>query len=514
MKQALVWKVAVFILLLITWFLPWRFQKNDDLMMLWLVSGNYTGVPEYFAVFLHPVLSGLFSLLFSWVSGFNWYAAIWFVLNGLSFWQINTVIEKAQLDRGVKLLLRTAFLILTIHFSLSLQFTQVAGYTAFAGFLGLLATKSSKTAHLGLPLFLLTCSLLIRWEAFVLISLGLGWYYLWFDQKEVKNLLQSRKIHLLLLITALTIGSQKAHEYYSEYAEFMRFNRIRAAVIDHPVFRDEIWNYEIQPGTKLFYFSSWIFDENGFSNDELIAQKSLLDRQIFSSTHVLRTLYRTFFYLKIEKIKLLLILIFSGLYFGLVPPSKKKHAFYGLWLVLFLIANVFLVLQTRVNFFFFLILLFPVFFQINTHRKKVPPTFTLLILGLGLIHFGHFLIQEFKFQKLEKELLALMDDQGGHQLIYLEELPLERFKFLYLTNPLENLLVLGWIARSPFQEKFYRQKQLSDLKSVQSPAVVKFRGASDNLLRDYLESVSAGQVKVIKTDSTQNFTKTTYQILP
>lgn len=483
-------------------------------MMLWLVSGAYTGDFEYFAVFIHPFLSWIFSILFSAAPDFNWYAATWFVLNGLSFLQVNSVIEQTKIDKSIRFLLRIVFIALTVHFSLSLQFTQVAGFTAFAGLLGILHKGPNSFFSLGLPIVLILASLLIRWEAFVLVSLGLGWYYLWFDPKSIKSLICSRKGILLFSSIVLIVGCQKLHENYSEYADFMAFNRYRASVIDHPVLRDQIWYDEIQPGTELFYFSSWIFDENGFSNQELKQLKSELDQQILSWTHVERTWERTLFYLKTEKFKLLLIITFSSLYFWLVPNSGKKYSYYGLWLLLFFIANLFLVMQTRVNFFFFLILLFPILFSAISKVNKVPLTFSYLILGLSLVHFGHFLFQEFKFQKINKELLSLLQTQPKQQLTFLEEFPLERFKAVYLSSPIDNLLVLGWIERSPFQEKFFKNRNLSGLKSIKSLSVIKFREEQDTILRDYLEFIGSGPVQVLNRESSTHFIRTSYRILP
>ena len=59
--------------------LPWRFQVNDDVIMMWLVSGAYTGTPEPYAVFIHPVLSWVFSKLYIGFPLFPWYESVWFL---------------------------------------------------------------------------------------------------------------------------------------------------------------------------------------------------------------------------------------------------------------------------------------------------------------------------------------------------------------------------------------------------------------------------------------------------
>ena len=66
-------------------FLPWRFQLNDDMIMMWLVRGDYSGQPESYAVFIHPILSWTFAELYTLIPGVNWYPLTWFLVMYSSF---------------------------------------------------------------------------------------------------------------------------------------------------------------------------------------------------------------------------------------------------------------------------------------------------------------------------------------------------------------------------------------------------------------------------------------------
>ncbi|MEP1087428.1 MAG: hypothetical protein ABJH01_12185, partial [Algoriphagus sp.] len=79
------WAVLGLFALVLIWFLPWRFQTNDDELMMWLVSGAYTGTPESYAVFIHPILSWIFSELYTALPDVPWYPLTWFGVLYLSY---------------------------------------------------------------------------------------------------------------------------------------------------------------------------------------------------------------------------------------------------------------------------------------------------------------------------------------------------------------------------------------------------------------------------------------------
>ncbi|MFT4855343.1 MAG: hypothetical protein ACI942_000713, partial [Planctomycetota bacterium] len=80
-----IWAILGLLAMIVIWFLPWRFQTNDDELMMWLVSGAYTGTPESYAVFIHPLLSWIFSKLYTLFPEIRWYPLTWFLVMYLGY---------------------------------------------------------------------------------------------------------------------------------------------------------------------------------------------------------------------------------------------------------------------------------------------------------------------------------------------------------------------------------------------------------------------------------------------
>src|SRR5690606_39658298 len=57
---------------------PFIFETNDDTKMMMLVSGMFSGVPEDYGVFIHPLLSLFLSELYALNAAVPWYPLIWF----------------------------------------------------------------------------------------------------------------------------------------------------------------------------------------------------------------------------------------------------------------------------------------------------------------------------------------------------------------------------------------------------------------------------------------------------
>ena len=60
--KALVYAVIFFAAILL--FLPIRFEENDDIVMLLLASGNYTGELESTLIFIHPIYGVFLNILY------------------------------------------------------------------------------------------------------------------------------------------------------------------------------------------------------------------------------------------------------------------------------------------------------------------------------------------------------------------------------------------------------------------------------------------------------------------
>ena len=450
----LFWSLLGLGTLIIIWFLPWRFQVNDDVIMMWLVSGAYTGMPESYAVFIHPLLSWTFSKLYTIVPTIPWYPLTWYLVIYLSYLALITSLGYSKRGANEKNFLTLFSLFLLLHFALFLQFTIVAGISGFTGLL--LFHIYSKNRINGLYIYatvLCIFSILIRWESFVLILLGLGFYHLSFSLTRDKSKFP-KPILVSLLLLCILVGSKMLWERQSEYADFVPYNQARAAVSDHPAY------YILREGgikgkSKWFYFSHWMMEGNTFSVEKLEAKKDELDKEFFTLNQVSKSIIRLFLVMRMEAFKSVFAAILVGIFLYSFRGSKSSLLFIVTWIVFFLIFNHFFVLNGRVVILFFLPLLFPLALE-NFRNFLGRRTFYLagsILIGLFAYHLYNFLREAEARKVMDEEFLSLTANVPAGSLIVMEGYKENYLGIKYsMAHPVP-FLCLGWISSSPYQQK-------------------------------------------------------------
>lgn len=509
MSTVRTWNLGVGLLLGLSWFLPWRYQTNDDFMMQWLVSGRYTGDFEYFAVFLHPLISWVFSKLFILQPLFNWYAATWFLFNFIGFSSLNSSLDKLDLSSDIKLMLRTFFLICTLQFSFFLQFTLVAGWLAFAGFTCLSVpffhVKGQKKEE-WVGVFLVGLSLLIRWEASLLLGLSfLG--ALWVSRKiEFLKMLSTKPFLFIALMGVVFIGTQLYHQSHSEFSDYIHFNRLRASVIDHPVMREKMRLGEFDDSSPYYFFSQWIAAEGELEEQDLIQLKENLDQIRFELPRIKLILETTFITLFSEKFNSGLLIWLAIVGMGILRP-KKRFQVLLLGISSLLALSIFLTLPMRVLFLCFLPLLYFFFLEdkpsirsANYYRLS-----TGILLGFFLIHAVKFIKGGLEDQEKEKELMSILENSEQGQLQFLEWVTLENYQSLYLRNSSHDVFFMGWVARSPFQQKILQRNQVPSLKEIGAFKVISYLDEPDPQIANFMNRISEDAFELTKTESLQFF---------
>tara|TARA_R110002020_G_scaffold469510_1_gene694593 strand:+ start:142 stop:1704 length:1563 start_codon:yes stop_codon:yes gene_type:complete len=450
----LIWKVLGLIALCIIWFLPWRFQTNDDEIMMWLVSGAYTGTPESYAVFIHPLLSWTFSKLYTFAPTIPWYPLTWYLVIYLSYLALITSLGHSKRGTNEKNFLTLFCLFLLLHFALFLQFTIVAGISGFAGLL--LFQVCAKNRINGLYIFstvLCIFSILIRWESFVLILLGLGFYHLSFSFKR-RISEYSKPILVSLILVCILVASKMLWEKHSEYADFVQYNQARAAVSDHPA-NHILREGDIKGKSNWFYFSQWMMEGNTFSVEKLEAKKDELDKEFFTLNQVSNSLIRLFFIMRMEAFKSVFAAILVGIFFYSFRGSKSSLLFIVTWIVFFLVFNHFFVLNGRVVILFFLPLLFPL--ALESFRNFLGRRTFYLASSILIVLFGYHLynfLREAEARKvMDEEFLSLTANVPAGSLILMEGYKENYLGIKYsMAHPVP-FLSLGWISSSPYQQK-------------------------------------------------------------
>lgn len=446
------WIISGLLAMFIVFLLPWRFQVNDDVIMMWLVSGSFTGEPENYAVFIHPILSYGLSAIYRFEPSIHWYGIFQYFLIFTSFATCTFLIQNnGNLGQG-KVLYQVLLFLLSIHLCFFPQFTLVAGWSAFSALLLAKQYPTSKRT-LVFSVALLFCSGILRAEASALIWLGFAWFMLAdFQKSKILPL----AIFLGFLLTL--IGTKILWENQSDYQEYLEFNKARHRVIDHPVFYQNKLEmvYTTDPIWK--HFSNWFIQESPPTKSDLNQHYKELNSQYFSVNHLLLSLNRLMVVHLMELFKSFLAFSFILLYWIHFRRNKKMLLLALVWIFFFLVFNHFNHIRGRVVFLFYLPLLIPILDKSLYVKNKL--TFGLILSVLGLF----FCIHIFNFTKdsqLRKSYLSqyesLLAKKPSLSPIYLEGFPLEYFSKYYDGTESIPFFIEGWIAKSPFQTKAYRR---------------------------------------------------------
>ena len=247
--------------------LPIQFEENDDITMLLLASGKYSGTPEAHLMYIN-YLYGLF--LFLWYKSFpaiEWYS-IWFsLLHIISITLILKEILWRKCHALVKYSVSFIILIFEIFFVVNFQFTTTATLTTMAGIVLVLSNERKKSIYFGL--FFIVIGGLIREES-ALMSLILS------SPIFIFLLLQKNKKAIVLIYAVLLIVICHAFNHfaykYTSWSYFNDFRVIKAHIIDNNNSLKYFETIKDQSETDDFMlFMSSIFDSKILDNNKLDA---------------------------------------------------------------------------------------------------------------------------------------------------------------------------------------------------------------------------------------------------
>ncbi|GMQ26662.1 hypothetical protein Aoki45_33450 [Algoriphagus sp. oki45] len=484
-----VWAGGIFLGLGIIWFFPWRFQTNDDVMMMWLVSGAYTGEPEPYAVFIHPWLSWTFSKLYSGSPEFNWYGLTWYGVNFLSAFLLLKKIWTTTFPAIQKHLLSLFTGLISVHFAFFPQFTLIAGFAALAGLMQVFGSTSRRKLALAYLAFFLGFS--IRWESAVLISLGWIWTAFIFPQVRGASPLP-KMLGLVFLLFFLWLGKWGYEKTFVPEG-YLNFNSARAKVLDHPVFVQESQEEKIPESSDWFYVSRWMFEDLPLGSEEFLAKKQELDQNLFQWKALGEGLTRLVRIQRTELFKSMLIGFLLLAYFAIGARMRKKTLFLGIWIGFYLIFNHFNLLLGRVNLLFFLVLLFSIFqFPApNLPRKLTAGLIMLLVLFLG-IHGSNFYNESQGRLAFQREFDRLLAEKNPESPLFLEGVMEYLFTEEFNSNHPVPFLSYGWISRSPMQEKAYSLRGFSSQNQMEEFYLFAFQFPEPLVFPDYMNRISPG----------------------
>ncbi|MBN3518719.1 hypothetical protein JYB62_01790 [Algoriphagus lutimaris] len=475
------------------WNCPWRYQVNDDVIMMWLVSGAYTGKEEFYAVFIHPILSYSFSFLYRYLNHtFSWYSLFMYAGIFYSYYLIQTKIEEKAWNNSSKFLFKILILAICSHLCIFPQFTLISGWLALASWCFIIDENEQPQKKRLLLFFLgISCSMMIRIEAFLLVSIGVFYYYFLIINR---NTIQKRIWIIVLFLAAIFFFSKNIFENNSEFKDYLIFNKLRHQVIDHPVFYENSKDDLYKQDSKWYYFSKWYFQDSEIGNPDLVQLKTILDKSYLNKDYIIKSFSRFWEVQTSEMFKgfisILLILLFVISF-----PKRNNLIFFGLWIVMFFSANHLFHLRGRVVFLFFIVLLFPLLENSRMFIKSKLPIYlgVVIILFLGA-HFSNFWKESIKREKLLSEYDQLIKLKEDDEFLMLEGFSIEYFSKRYNKENQVPFFIHGWVSRSPFQKRALNRLGYASLKEVEKFDLIVVNEKAPFDTKNYMEQISSNYI--------------------
>jgi hypothetical protein len=473
------------------YFLPIRFETNDDLAMCLFASGAYTGIPEAHLVFIHYFYGLFLSFFYKAFRGIEWYTLSFCIIHIISLSIIIYSFISTNKSRFAKIVAVILLYILELTIIQSLQFTTTAAIAAFAGIMLLFDKKLFHTIC-GVALFLI--GTLIRfYSAMMVMLLMLPFFvYIVFPMIRIKFKVLIPVIICIFGAFLLQVFDKQAYnvEKWSYYREY---NEVRGQIHGNPnsalIFND--LPNGISQG-DYYLFLSFFIDGKYF---DLARTKEL--KNLVKSVPLNAKLKNISPFLNYHKWILFSIFITSLLFF--ISESKKlKRLFIPLYLIYLFLILLYISLDGVIRERVFMSLFFPIlyFFYSNDSifsRKvlRVIYAFVIVLLNILLIN-NIYQIKKFRDygkKTIIKEQRAIIETIKGKDiklLIFGEDLEVES-----LCSPLSvkeyfgdfSLVGMGWSTNIPYNINYF-DSFLSFLKKDIYLFIAKQNVSVINLLQD------------------------------
>ena len=402
----LFWSLLGLGALIFIWFLPWRFQVNDDVIMMWLVSGAYTGTPESYAVFIHPLLSWTFSKLYTFAPTIPWYPFTWYLVIYLSYLVFLKAIEKNFNSTSAKTVWVLFILGLLVHFLFFLQFSIVSAFAISAGFAFRL-NHDSRIFNIYAADLLILFGVLIRMEVLLLFLLGLLGLQLLF-----RKLYMAKLLLIPMLFLALGYCFNLLWLNINGLSEFYELNKLRSLVFDHPALQMNKSAYLVSD-PQLFSFSNGLMDfqTDDLTKNKLLGWKDLLDQSRFESMDFKNIWFSLYYYILNEKYLILIACVFVT--FRILETWKSTMINILIFALVALLLSPFYLLKIQVYVIFFLLFLLWSLTAGDTENAKLAysklfASFLLVMIGVHIYNF----LSNVKRDEANNKIMSLLKESN------------------------------------------------------------------------------------------------------
>ena len=229
--------LSAVLFLIIYKFIPIVYSTNDDRMIAEIISGQFTGKPEAYAIQMTYGFTWFLSKLYEITRSLNWYGI---VLIGVQIFSLGTVFYRLQSfsDKWIKkaeILLLAIFLYAALWLKVYVQLT----YTTTAAFVGMAAifwyaTSKTNWKNVLMTVLLANIAFCIRPNIFYLFVPATGLVYLWklIEKKDFKKLTIGAPF-IILGVTAILFVINAAAYSKEGWKEFKEFFDERTDVYDY-----------------------------------------------------------------------------------------------------------------------------------------------------------------------------------------------------------------------------------------------------------------------------------------
>ena len=475
-------------------FLPFIFETNDDTKMMMFVSGGFSGFPESYAVYIHPLLSHFLAFLYGLPVQLPWYPLFWFLFFYLSYSGYLKVIFGKVDDALSRFLFIVAFLVFVIHSLFYLQFTVVAGVLAFSGYLLILTYYQGfkiSTHELWLGYFLCFLAILVRRESFYLFTIGFGIVALiHFGWREVLGILSREKFLLLGLL--LVVLSVPLYEKLMGYQDYILFNVARHKVLDHPVLHRINIVEDLQP--DLFFFKGWYFRDNPSVTLTTLHQwKEWLDSFYFEMDHLRYTVNFFLFEVGLNRFVVFLGLLYIIICFFRRPEKRiisNGLIFLGCWTLLAFILNYFYMIHARVQSILVLMILGAAvsLYQNGCLKPRAAILISTSFIAALVFHLGNVwagVEGRSQQQRLINEMVVFIPEDAVYfmdwrswNVRHLDPKKLHHFDL--------RLLSLGWGSYHPADRRLLESKGFKKLQDIENFYYIHAKVEEDLRLPEYM----------------------------
>jgi hypothetical protein len=222
------------LVLISMWLLPVQFEENDDVVMLLIASGAYSGVPDAHLVFMNSIIGHALGFLYSKFREVEWYTLFLVLVHACSVGTLFAAVAVKSLPNHIKLLFIALLSLLEILMLLQLQFTTTAAMATLAGLVVLLEIGSRYSAIGGLLVIL---GALIRLDAFILVLLiSIPWIFSELMEVCSRNKSLTSAIVLALTLCGALLLHQVGEAQFSnspEWKQYKEYNSIRGGINDN-----------------------------------------------------------------------------------------------------------------------------------------------------------------------------------------------------------------------------------------------------------------------------------------